>query len=222
MFKKLALLLGVAACINAVSAQGIEYQGGTSHQYTMSHAGSTDCYLIFRNMTGGTGNFVYNKINADFPSAWWVSFCDNINCYASFVQQDTFAPIADSAEAEFKITVTPNGKADTAVAVYEFFEASAPNDKDTLTFTFIVEWGAGVRGAEGVKLGIYPNPANDVLYFQNVGLSSVEIFDASGKLVKSASLEGRSALSIGEMPAGFYFVTCRTGDRILRSEFVKN
>lgn len=216
----MALVLTMAAGFGAVKAQNIEFESGNSKTYIMGHSGSTDCHLVFRNMTGGKADFVYRKLQDNSSPQWWVSFCDNINCYANFIDQDTFAPIADGNYAEFKITITPNGKADTSVVQYEMYAVQTPAEKDTVTFTFIVQWGASAKSMEAETLSMYPNPASDVLHISQA-IESIEIFSASGKQVKSTSVSQDHTVSVATLPAGFYFVTGIGNGQLFQGSFVK-
>jgi hypothetical protein len=220
MLKKMALVFMLAAGFGAAKAQNIEFESGNSKTYVMGHSGSTDCHLVFRNMTGGKADFVYRKIQDDFPTQWWVSFCDNINCYASLIDQDTFAPVADSNYAEFKVTVTPNGKAATSVVKYELYAVQTPSQKDTVTFTFVVEWGAAIGDIKEKGLSMYPNPASDMLHIDKKD-ARVEIFTASGKLVQSSVVASDHTISIASLPAGFYYVSCEDKGQMFKASFVK-
>lgn len=204
-------------------AQHVEFDGGKTHTYVMGHSGPTDCYLIFHNYLGKSADFVYNKIQDDYPKQWWVSFCDNVNCYASLIQSDTFATLKDSAEAEFKITVTPNGHADTSTVQYEFYEASNPNVKDTLTFVFIVQWGAGTQDLVSGTYRVFPNPVTDQLHipFAKSG-SEISIYNETGSVVRKFQANASAVYSASDLMSGVYFVSYLSNGVPVRLRFIKN
>ncbi|MBS3915002.1 MAG: T9SS type A sorting domain-containing protein [Bacteroidetes bacterium] len=224
MLRQIFSILLVAGISQIATAQSVEFEGGKTHTYVMGHSGSTDCYLIFRNHMGKSAKFVYNKIQDDYPSAWWVSFCDNVNCFANLVANDTFATIADSAEAEFKITVTPNGKADTATVKYEFYEEATPNVKDTLTFIFVVQWGAGSQDLVTSTYRVYPNPVSDQLHvpFATPG-TKVYITSLTGDYVKEiTAADTKTNIMVSDLQAGFYFVSYMNNGVPVKLRFLKN
>jgi len=188
----------------------------------MGHAGTTDCHVPFQNLTGGKLDLVYRKIADDFPAAWWVSFCDNYDCFATFVARDTFAPIKDSGYAEFKVSVTPNGKADTSTVKYEIYNASTPNVKDTVTFVFMVQWGAGLHEAMNPNFQVYPNPAADVIHLNGIqSPTQVHIYSTEGREVLSATVSNENSINIASLPKGFFFVSYVNENGLVRGSFVK-
>jgi hypothetical protein len=81
------------------------------------------------------------------------------------------------------------------------------------------------------ELTIYPNPARDLLYFhyamQHTVKAQLEIYDLSGRVVKTVALNGshslfKQQLDIRSLRAGLYYIsiTGDDGDK-LRSTFVK-
>jgi hypothetical protein len=63
--------------------------------------------------------------------------------------------------------------------------------------------GIDVLGAEVVS--IYPNPVKDVLNVSSSDVTKIEIFNVTGKLVKSAQLNG-SSVDVSELAKGVYIV----------------
>lgn len=224
MIRKISLLaLGLALVGIAKAQDVVDFEHGKSETFVMGHAGTTDCHVSFRNLSGSKISLVYNKIADDFPSGWWVSFCDNYNCYANFINQDTFAPIADSGYAEFKISVTPNGLADTATVKYEIWSAATPNVKDTVTFVFMVQWGAGLHEEISSAFHVYPNPALDKISFSGIiEETTLSVFNSQGASVLKSNIgPSNTELSVADLPKGVYFVSYNTSSGLVRGSFVK-
>lgn len=72
-------------------------------------------------------------------------------------------------------------------------------------------------------ISIYPNPASDCLYLQNVNpWQLVRILDYSGKIVKETRIDGQGKLTIQDLSNGVYFlqVQSETGSSVIR--FIKS
>ena len=65
-------------------------------------------------------------------------------------------------------------------------------------------------GFETVNL--YPNPASDKLYLEGIKEEyKISIYNATGMMVKTITLQGDSEINISDLPAGLYLV--RMGNR---------
>jgi len=62
--------------------------------------------------------------------------------------------------------------------------------------------------AENTKAVVYPNPATDNIFIKNAKESDVVyLYDATGKLVKTASLNGLMQVSVKDLAKGIYYIT---------------
>lgn len=72
-------------------------------------------------------------------------------------------------------------------------------------------------GNEGIKFGIYPNPAKDKVIIEWDGISTVKadiiVTDVTGKSVyhTTARTNGNTELSLGQFEKGLYFITISSG-----------
>ena len=72
------------------------------------------------------------------------------------------------------------------------------------------------------KFSVYPNPAKDKIYFENINnISKINIYDASGKLVKSETPKNNS-LDISSLKIGNYFLEIKTDKKTIKSQIIKN
>lgn len=222
---KYFLALGFVFCSTlGLSAQSVvTFEHGKHNEFVMGHDGTTDCHVNFQNLTGNKIDLVYNKLTDDFPSKWWVSFCDNYNCFASFVPHDTFAPIANNGYSEFKISVTPNGFADTATVSYEIWTAADPGVKDTVTFVFMVQWGAKTHESGNIQASIYPNPAHSTIGVLGlVEPTEVLVMNVEGKtMVKSMLDAENNQIQLQGLAPGVYFVSYNSANGLMRGSFIK-
>jgi hypothetical protein len=69
-----------------------------------------------------------------------------------------------------------------------------------------------------IQYRIYPNPANDKLFF-NEEISYIEVFDVNGKNLKNAV--NTSQLNISDLPNGIYFIRIKTDKGEFNRKFIK-
>lgn len=82
------------------------------------------------------------------------------------------------------------------------------------------QW-VGIGENEVRTIGVYPNPANDVLKFRTDEVGTVEIIDATGRTVitRAAGL-GQNQVDISQLPKGAY-VMMFSGNTIGTARFIK-
>ncbi|MBK9742664.1 MAG: T9SS type A sorting domain-containing protein [Saprospiraceae bacterium] len=79
--------------------------------------------------------------------------------------------------------------------------------------SFTLDWVSDIN--------VYPNPVSDILHLQTEETwMKAEIFDVSGRIIRSASLSSQS-IDVSTLESGTYFVRLRNGDRVGRVKFVK-
>jgi hypothetical protein len=199
-----AMFLGTS-----LSAQTFTTTEGSEVEYFPNATGFMDCAIHFENLTNEPIILSYKKVSVDFPSTWDVSFCDNRNCFGGFVDEDTMSPIAVSDKYNsIKLTVYPNGKADTGIVSYAVWNKYNPSDIDTLTFKIYVRWSASNENFISSFEQIYPNPTSGSLVINSPNrVTNVEILDLQGKNVSKQSisiLDNR--IDLNGLPNGVYFL----------------
>ena len=78
----------------------------------------------------------------------------------------------------------------------------------------------GIVTSDGKALGIYPNPAQNVLSISANNTGKIYIYDALGKLCIYALLD-QNTLDISALKPGIYSVMLKTGEIEVRGRFVK-
>jgi hypothetical protein len=61
-------------------------------------------------------------------------------------------------------------------------------------------------------ISVYPNPANEILYFTGLNNSDVSILNASGRVIIEKNNFSGSSINIGNLSQGVYIVNIRTND----------
>ncbi|PHX92323.1 MAG: hypothetical protein CK532_03690 [Flavobacteriales bacterium] len=172
-------------------AQSFEIKGGLVHNYFPNANDPMDCAIYFTNKKNSPIIFAYQKIAVDFPKSWDASFCDNRNCFPAFYDNDTFAKVLPNKDASLKITIFPNGKADTAQITYAVWDYDNPNKIDTITWNIYVRWGANYQSIHPDPVRVYPNPSSqylkisanvqgEVLFYTVSGQRAFSIFPVNG------------------------------------------
>ncbi len=221
MNRSLVVLAMLFAGMGVAKAQGFELENGKAeHTYYPDATQPVDCAIHFKNLKKTAIVFAYEKVSVDYPTAWDVSFCDNRNCYATFLNNDTMAKVAPNAEASLKITVFPNGKADTAVVKYAIWDFDNPSDRDTIIWNIYVRWGANTQSWIVDMATVYPNPVKDVLTVMGVVSNKGQLVDARGSFVKSVNLD-QGRLDVSDLSAGIYSLLLETPQGVSRVGFVR-
>ncbi len=73
-------------------------------------------------------------------------------------------------------------------------------------------------------LKIYPNPGREKLFFkipQQLRINTIEIFDITGKAIKSVLPTALNEVEIADLPEGIYFIKVFASDKIFVRKFVK-
>jgi uncharacterized repeat protein (TIGR01451 family) len=71
------------------------------------------------------------------------------------------------------------------------------------------------------EVNIYPNPVNDILYFgSNENWTKAEIFDITGRIIRSITLDGQS-IDVSGLESGTYFIRLKDGEEVGVVKFVK-
>lgn len=67
---------------------------------------------------------------------------------------------------------------------------------------------------------VYPNPAQDVLYTNSYEVHSVDIFEMSGRLLKTVPVQDQS-IAVSELRPGLYVAVLKTATGSTQTQFIK-
>jgi Leucine-rich repeat (LRR) protein len=71
------------------------------------------------------------------------------------------------------------------------------------------------------NINTYPNPVTDILYLEtNENWTKADIYDISGRIMRSISLDGQS-MDVSGLQSGTYFIRLRDGESVGLVKFVK-
>ncbi len=71
------------------------------------------------------------------------------------------------------------------------------------------------------KLLVYPNPAQDKLFFDVTNIGQVSIYNQMGQLVKNEQLNGSNFVQVQDLVCGLYILEITQGNQLGRTLFVK-
>ncbi len=82
---------------------------------------------------------------------------------------------------------------------------------------------AGIGNHNQQKLGVFPNPANDIIYLDGIGSEevTVKLYSIAGFLVKSEKLRKGQGIDIKALPAGTYILRMDAAQGSFYSRFLK-
>ncbi len=221
--KKIILSVFVLGSASLLSAQAYSFEGGNNQSFYPKASGYMDCAIHIKNDGMENLNLKYKKVSVDFPTTWDFSFCDNVNCITFFADSGTMAPIAaGNNESSMKITVYPNGFADTAVVKYAIWNVNDPNKIDTLVFNINVRWGVSVERINQV-VNVFPNPSKGTFQVAaKAEITEIQIFDLMGKKVASniAIQSNQATIHANNLCDGGYIVKVATVQGVTTSRIV--
>ncbi|HKK38869.1 MAG TPA: T9SS type A sorting domain-containing protein [Cryomorphaceae bacterium] len=107
---------------------------------------------------------------------------------------------------------------------YIYFDFNEP----IITNTVVTEFGnpLSISNEIDFETRLFPNPANQnitVSWAQDVEVDRIEIYDLSGRLIKSEAISvgNNYTLSVNELPEGLYLLNLQAGELQSRQKFVK-
>lgn len=211
------VMIGIAS----VKAQSFEIEGKQKvHTFYPNANDPMDCYVHVTNLKKTNMIFGYEKLFVDYPAKWDVSFCDNRNCFSSFILKDTMGLVGSGKDGSLKITVFPNGVADTAIVKYLVYDYENPNDIDTITWRIYVRWGADSRSMIAETVCVFPNPTVDFLHVKGLLGGRVVVLNSAGQAVLNIDrFDG--LVNVADWVAGQYTLQWSDGVEKYNHSFIK-
>jgi len=82
--------------------------------------------------------------------------------------------------------------------------------------------GVGISKIENLSVSVYPNPVQDLLYFDDINqFNEVLITDISGKEVYKTKSVKNHSLDVSSLKTGVYFLKISTEEALFVSKFIK-
>ena len=176
-------------------------------------------------------NWTKNGAEVSANAAFIFTVTENATYTANFIQSQTQTYMLTVSCDPTMGAVTGNGTyaAGTQVTVeaiaykdyvFDRWNDGVTDNPRTVTLTgnmTLVAFfkGTGVNENGATALGVYPNPAKDVLRIEGLeSNATVEIYNSLGMMVRTLTVTADEEINIGDLPQGVYMVRC--GQQMLR------
>lgn len=133
----------------------------------------------------------------------------NLNDYVASLSYDNLG-----ISFVLPLAISPNGK---------YIAGIGKTADDLRGFVIkLPEGGLGTANVQNTKMSVYPNPAQDVLYFKNADkVSSLEVYNMVGQKVLSTTTISKDGLDISKLAKGAYVVKVKTGNQVESVKLLK-
>ncbi|NEN21886.1 T9SS type A sorting domain-containing protein [Cryomorpha ignava] len=141
----------------------------------------------------------------EMTPGWQVAVCDVNQCYLPTVTMMDFS-LGAGEDGTMDVHVYPNNFEGQAIIEVEVYQSNDSTNTTSATYFFNHTVGLAEKLSEAIK--VYPNPTQDFISIDNSKnfVSSVELYNVTGKMVLSTSLNGSNRISIQELAAGNYIL----------------
>jgi hypothetical protein len=210
MLKKMKYLIALLLFGGALQAQVDWSVNSSDYEYSMTITGVLSVHDSVYEQTEGiiVGAFVDDTICVGKAEAY---FYDKVSAYR--VPLMVYAN-ANGQDLVLKAYMPESDTVYTIVKAYEFSIDGRFGNYGT-PIMWNTDLGASLSKTMEVSHNIYPNPASDYVYIENVKTASVKVLDASGKVMPVPMLDayGKTELDISNLRVGFYLISIESGIR---------
>lgn len=145
----------------------------------------------------------------DIPAAWETAICTDI-CYPASVSSINLS-LAPSDSQEFVFYFYTDIVADSGYVKVLYTNLNVPGNTVLHGYHGITQTSASIIEINQPAFSVYPNPTTDLINLKNnIQLKEETYFisDELGRTILSGKLlENQSAISIAQLPKGFYFLS---------------
>lgn len=162
---------------------------------------------------------VFYKIAPNGMEAMKVSLCGSgFDTFLSILDQNGMALYGNddsgncgtSSEIEF----LTDGH-DTLFVVVEGWGFASGNYTIAIT-----EGSLNIEESATYNIGLYPNPANNVLYFKTPQQGTLQFFSTQGRIVHETILNNETELSVSHLPRGLYLLKLSTRNSVSQQKLI--
>lgn len=139
------------------------------------------------NVSGDTLNLAWNLVYSNIQAGWDFSLCDYASCYVGLPSSGTMSPVMSASMGFLGLNINPYSIQGTATVRIYVYDINSPSNGDTLTWIVNSE-PSSVSEIREKEILLYPNPADDFLYFSsNYVIKGYSILDQSGRVIQTSS-----------------------------------
>jgi hypothetical protein len=176
----------------------------------------TQLYMGVQNHTSQTLYLRWKTIVNTLPTTWYLSLCDQDNCFPN-IQAGDASPLSAGENGWFRLSVDANSLSGSGAFGILVYEISDPSSVDT--FYFHVSSNAPVTilqpSLHGThSLRVFPTPAQQHLTLHHSTLGGeLLLFDAAGQVVQRESISagnGQTTWPVTHLPSGQYLAALKS------------
>ncbi|MBL4624945.1 MAG: T9SS type A sorting domain-containing protein [Flavobacteriales bacterium] len=204
----------ISLFVLTVSIQGFcqnyDFIPAKSIEITAEASGYSSNQIALNNLTTGSLQFKWKRLEDAFPAGWSYSLCDLGSCYPSAPDSATMNPTDPGGNAYFICHMTFNEVVDSGYLKLYVYEEGNEANGDTVTFNYITTAPTGIESPAVDVVEVYPNPASGVLNINmgNEDINFVKLYDMTGRLVlsKTETVGSGQSIDINWLPVGQYIL----------------
>lgn len=196
----------------------VENNNNDNQRWIIEETGSEDIYYIkskFSNLyltAMGTSNgskIEQHPFTGNDQQKWKINE----------VATEVFSIINVSANRALDVS-GPSQDNGTIIHIWEFFNGS---NQQWIFQTAEIRTGIKTPIAETPEIRIYPNPTNDILYFDNLsGDSTYKLFSISGNLLETGMLNiSENRIQTDHLQTGMYVIEVKNSKNIFYNKLIK-
>lgn len=208
--KKLFILFTIFSATVNLSAQNFHFEPSNFLEKIIVSNDMTDLTIdIIRNQSIDTLYLEYELITNTCPSEWYTAYCDNHGCWGSLPDTGYMSPLYEDLNSYIRLSINPEGYQGSGLVEYYVYEKGQYEEGLLMSFMISTPDFVGIESLEDESLDFYPNPFSHQLNIsKTTGISEINVFDITGKLIHSLSNKSISSglIQTENWNKGLYFV----------------
>ena len=190
------------------------FQGDTTYYY----AYEVEVNIDVRNISGAAMDVQTKKRHIAIVPSSENYFCW-VTCFPPFTFQSIDPVVIQPNEtlSIYSAHYKPKGQSGSTLVAYTFYDDLNSSDSATVVLEYFMEHSSAVFEGDMARrrfLNPYPNPASNLLYFDNyengVTKNNVSIYNCTGNLVKQiqgSNFENTLQIDVSDLKSGIYLYT---------------
>lgn len=224
--KHIYLFAMMVAFGTAGFAQSFTISPNPLAQLWIAEGASGDASIYFQNQTSGDLTLVWELSANSLDSDWFVTICDNGQCFTGPYPGSTMMPIASGSNAFLKFTCDIGiGEYGSGQLSYDVWVDGDPST--AVEITFDVNSVVSITPSLAANLSIFPNPTTDVLTLRanssQLEDGQAQVYDLSGRLLREVPVSGVEAVDIDvrTLSEGAYLLRYTSEKGVVTRRFLK-
>jgi Secretion system C-terminal sorting domain len=217
--RKIYLLTLLVSLFALAKAQTFTVLPSSTSNTTVDVNGSREATIYFRNNFQTPIDLVWDVTSqaGSYPSAWFITVCDNQACFSLPHPTDSMAPVAALDSGFLKLACAPGGVAGQGFVSFNVYDFNSPTSSVNVTFNFTAnEFVAVTPSSFEERFAVSPNPAQDYVRLSGRGSlldkGMVTLLDMQGRqvLTQEVAAVQSADFSVASLTPGMYVLRYST------------